>query len=445
MTTRAFCLSIISAAIGLVACSGLTSSVSSPASNQAPASTQNGAAPHILQSGEIGPRWKRFDPTSSGGGYSSIVAGPDGAMWAAENACCTNDIARFTMTGRFTQYALVATFNGMTQAFSPTELAVGADKNIYMIGNWGSSGCFSCYIGVFSPTTHQIAIYPLPSGDGTDFTRGIVLGPDGNVWIAASGSNAGIVKMTTTGSMTLYPYAGGVGPLASGPDGNVWFADQSGNVGKITPTGQITAYSGACAPQSLVNGQDGNLYFVSYPSQCGQFIGRVTTGGTITQYAISLPLNHIAQSMAVGSNGHIFVEGQASHTMLDFNPATNAMTTIAAPSVLSGTNDYGIASGPDGNLWSVDLNNNVVVYALDVLKVTPRSLTFTAIGQTATLTATETGSPTLTAKTKDATIATVTNGSTKNTFTVTAVGVGKTKIAVMDSIGNSFNVSVTVQ
>ncbi len=62
-----------------------------------------------------------------------------------------------------------------------------------------------------------------------------------------------------------YPAAGaGALGITAGPDGNMWFTELLGNkIGRITPGGTVTEFnlptSGA-APASITGGPDGNLW-----------------------------------------------------------------------------------------------------------------------------------------------------------------------------------------
>jgi hypothetical protein len=92
--------------------------------------------------------------------------------------------------------------------------------------------------------------------------------------------------------------------ITAGPDGNLWFVENNGNkIGKITTSGTITEYALPSGrwPEGITAGPDGNLWF----TELADNIGKITTSGTITEYAIP--------------------------------------TGASSP--------YGIAAGPDGNLW----------------------------------------------------------------------------------------------
>src|SRR5262249_47001453 len=58
---------------------------------------------------------------------------------------------------------------------------------------------------------------------------GITVGADGNLYF---GRENGIGQITTTGTVTVFPFPGGfaqVEGITKGPDGNIWFTDASAN------------------------------------------------------------------------------------------------------------------------------------------------------------------------------------------------------------------------
>ena len=73
--------------------------------------------------------------------------------------------------------------------------------------------------------------------------------------------------------------------ITAGPDGNLWFTESSGNkIGRITTTGTITEFAIPTAkslPVSITSSPDGNLWFTE---EYGYNIGKITTTGAITEF-----------------------------------------------------------------------------------------------------------------------------------------------------------------
>jgi hypothetical protein len=102
------------------------------------------------------------------------------------------------------------------------------------------------------------------------------------------------------------------------------------------------------------------------------------------------------------------------------------------------------AAGGDGNIWSIAANSDVVVYIINVISVSPKSLTLAGPKDTGVLTVMYGGTGTLKAESLNGNIARVAP-SGKDAFTVTARAAGQTQVVVGDSLHNSFPVNVTVK
>jgi streptogramin lyase len=125
------------------------------------------------------------------------------------------------------------------------------------------------------------------------------------------------------------PTAGsGVNDITAGPDGNLWFSE--GNVdkiGRITTGGTVSEFkippcSDPCVPSSVTDGPDGNLWFVTR-SGPWHYIGRIATGGAVSMFRLR----------AGGGFCHWY-----------YNTAA------------------GITAGPDGNLWFADTLTQVTCH-----------------------------------------------------------------------------------
>jgi virginiamycin B lyase len=72
-----------------------------------------------------------------------------------------------------------------------------------------------------------------------------------------------------------------------GPDGALWFTEAVGNkIGRISTAGLVTEYAvttAASSPQGITAGPDGALWFTEL---LGNKIGRITSSGAITEYSI---------------------------------------------------------------------------------------------------------------------------------------------------------------
>jgi virginiamycin B lyase len=432
MRTRlfAFSLSVLLAA----GCGGQRATLPMP--NQAPAA---GVTPNVIQGN--GSHWKQFHPHTSSGIYRGITAGPKETLWFSDQA----NLVRMSMTGGIHEFVLTFTEGGMTFGFGPIWLTTGADGKLYLgCGNCTDPTAGGGVIGV-ATTGGKLTVHKVPSKDIVG-SNGLAVGPDGNVWFAEMGH---IAKITPGGAVSEYAYPSGESNNTSstpvtGPDGNVWFTEYFKlKVAKIVPsTHVITEFdvSSECSgPQGLAVGTDNKLYF----NCSSNTLASITTAGVLgPTIANQYGTPNEPGDVITGPNGHIWF-ATTTTTLGEYNESNGTLTGHLPP--FSTGDVLGLAVGSDTNIWGTDNDGYIDVYILAQLSVTPKSLTFTGIGQMQTLTASYNGPSTLSAVSADTSIATVSPGNSKNTFVVTSVGVGSTKITVEDAIGNLVNIPVTVQ
>ena len=237
----------------------------------------------------------------------------------------------------------------------PYAMAVGPDGNMWFV-EWGGQK-----VG-FITTSGVITQYPIPNAQAL---IGIAKGPDGNLWF--TDTMAGTIGHISTSGTNIVHYSLPAGSfpqgITAGPDGNLWFVEQkeSGDydIGKITTAGKITSYSTketagtfqvfAAVGYSfgvITPGPDGNLRFVNPQNELHSQVGRITTAGVITFYATSdLPVG-----ITSGPDGNLWLI-ELSHVA--------KMTTSGAETeyALTQAGYAGIAAGPDGNIWFSETNS----------------------------------------------------------------------------------------
>jgi streptogramin lyase len=140
-----------------------------------------------------------------------------------------------------------------------------------------------------------------------------------------------------------YPVSGPVG-ITLGPDGNLWFTeDQANKIGKITTGGVVTEYAAAGQPNGITLGPDGNLWFTETNK-----IGKITTGGVVTEYAAAGRPNGIT----AGPDGNLWFTEIAADKIGKIT-TSGVITEYPVPTGSSGPED--ITAGPDGNLWFTEI------------------------------------------------------------------------------------------
>jgi virginiamycin B lyase len=387
--------------------------------------------PDVVQNGHTPVQWTQFPwgDTNLPNQVNGIVTGSDKNVWYTDYN--GHALIKMQMTGKTSLFPL--TF-GTNTNFYPGNLTVGSDGKFY-IGAYGNPG----FIGV-ATTSGSFSVKTIPSGDYSADGR-LVLGPDGNVWFT---EQAHVAKITTSGTVTEFPYPDGFasntyGSIVAGSDGDLWVSEYSQNViDDVDPSdGSIAQYPLPCSPTGLVSAKDGNVW-----AACSNnTLLRISTSGSYNVVANPLGTDGYPSSFTLGADGNPWFT-TANHNMIgEFNIAKNTLSVFFPPTAQG--NSYALTAGPDGNMWAFDSLGNTDIYILNPLGVAPSSITF-HVGNTQTLTVTEKGTTAWTATSTNPGVASVAQGSPANKFVVTANGLGNTTITVKDAVGNSFAIKVKV-
>lgn len=176
---------------------------------------------------------------------------------------------------------------------------------------------------------------------------------------------------TISGKLAEYPLPGtNLAPdgIAAGPDGAMWFAEGNANgsstanatIGRITSGGKITQFpipgAGDYNAETITTGPDGVIWFTevdqvySAETVYGK-IGRISSSGQITQY--SLPTGIYPFGIMSGPDGALwfweyeYARGDTKIARM----TTNGKVTNEYVVPRDGTVSGGPISGPDGALW----------------------------------------------------------------------------------------------
>ena len=199
-------------------------------------------------------------------------------------------------------------------------------------------------------------------------TNGIVLGPDGNFWVAEQFADS-VLRMRPDGTvLNHYPLGLGAAPttVATGPGGRVWVAATGADklvwidATAATPATHdvSTAGASACGPVALAAGGDGRMYFsLPFDGVCvtGSMLGSVADDGTgaIT----TVPGLGLVLDLAV-SGGKLFApdfDGSVVRRL-----ALPAMTPEAVVNAPPGSQPQGVAADGAGNIWFTEFGGGAV-------------------------------------------------------------------------------------
>jgi YD repeat-containing protein len=278
-----------------------------------------------------------------------ITTGPDGNLWFTDSE--SHGIVKMAPSGKIEEeYSLPEGYSGAGR------IITGPEKEKALWFTFGG--------GIGKITT---------SGTITEYKRehgisAITVGPDGNLWFVESTGETEykIVKMAPSGKIEgeyAIPLVEGekyyfMGGITVGPEKEnaLWFTLRSfykgfGRIGKITTSGTITEYAlpFESAPSGITVGPDGNLWFTEGEGpEKKSWVGKITTSGTATEY--SLPEGSKPLYITAGSDGNLwFTESGASKVGKVTTSGT--VTEYAQP---AGSDPNEITVGPDNNLWFTD-------------------------------------------------------------------------------------------
>jgi sugar lactone lactonase YvrE len=232
----------------------------------------------------------------------------------------------------------------------------------------------------------DVSAFVASGSGGLNSPRDLVLGPDGNTYVASSGSNS-VLRYMPTGQLLGTFVAAGSGGLSSpfglafGPDGNLYVGSEgtntvyeySGSTGAFLNTFVSAGSGGLNDPKGLIFGQDGNLYVSSHTS--GSVLRYEGPKGAVP----GTPLPASGQSGATfvpagsgsldgpkelifGPDGSLYVSsGVTFFAVLRFDAATgNFLGTYVASGVGGLQNPTGLAFDQDGRLYVADLTTNAI-------------------------------------------------------------------------------------
>lgn len=248
-------------------------------------------------------------------GAQALTAGPDGNIWFTENTFPY--VAKITPAMQITEY--------QTKTLAPNEgyyagpIVTGPDKNLWFMELRD--------LAQFSPAGQIIKRIPV---SGADWSRSMVVGSDGNFWIAGLGQ---ILRVTPTESVSSYVIGSLTGLLQSnltlGPDAHIYF--EFNGFYKIAMDGTIVSIT--TTPSTL------------------RFGGPFTLGPGNTIWGLAATTDQYSSSPAAGA---------ASLAI-----ATNALTIYPLGMGSPGTGQYSAAWDSANDLWLPTGSGTIVRFRYD--------------------------------------------------------------------------------
>ncbi len=271
-----------------------------------------------------------------GGHPTAIVAGPDDRLWFTDDG----GIGRITTAGdeEHFDHELVR---------GADEIVLGGDGNL-----WFTSSATS-RIGRATPDG-QIRMSWHPSAASA---TALTVATSGDVWYVAPTLDV-VGRVRPDGVIRTFGGSGVSAPgvLSTGPGDQLWFGAGGTAIGSISAVGDITTHDAPAdtsQPQDLLVGPDGNVWFTAPRAEADDPIGRLTPGGDVRTFGdgavcrTARPCFHVwgGVDLTTGPDGRLWfldTEGQIVRSTLD-----GELTVWAAP----GYPMSSIAVGADHRLW----------------------------------------------------------------------------------------------
>ena len=288
-----------------------------------------------------------------------ITPGPDGNLWfiSTEATPGVGAVARIApATGAVTTFLTSAA--PRTTPLLLDDIVTAADGNLWFTGRDAAQYELPA-LGTITPA----GTFIVPDIVGSSGAA-IALGPDGNLW--SGGSFLGVIDSVWRQSTpaTSVPVSTTPQALVAGPDANVWLVASNGGgaafVGRVVPNepgNEVLTEFPVTTSGNLLDiavGPDGNLWF----TDAGRNeIGRVTTAGAITKFAVPTAASGV-HGIIAASDGNLWFTENLAGKLGKITPA-GAVTELACiPTANSGPTN--ITVGPDGRLWLTETGANKI-------------------------------------------------------------------------------------
>ena len=229
-------------------------------------------------------------------------------------------------------------FESMNAGAHPLDVTVGPDGNVWFTVN-GSGGVGGAVgrVNAGSPLSAQIVGVP----GNVQGPRGIVSGPDGNLYVFGAENADKIWKVTTAATPVITEVANVSNPSFGelGPDGRIWFTRFEDNaVAAFTPGSNVVSTPTPVAgnPWDIAFGGDGKGYITLSNTNA---VAQLTRGGGAPGVGplIMPPGAHDPRFAARGPGGEVYVAAKGSNSVLEILTDQLPVVATGAPAVVTQT------------------------------------------------------------------------------------------------------------
>jgi sugar lactone lactonase YvrE len=214
------------------------------------------------------------------------------------------------------------------------------------------SGSVVQVIGGEIPTTYA---------SGFNIPLGMAVDPAKNLYVATFDNGGSIMRVTTSGSVSLFASVPNPIGLAIDGAGNLYAASGGSMVTKITPTGGVSTFAaGFSGAYGLAFDGNGDLYVANNATNT---VSKVTPDGSVSTFASGF---NGPRGLAVDASGNVYVADSLNNLIARITPSgsVGVFATLSSAGI-AGDRPEGLTFGSDGNLY-------VACNGSDILKkITP--------------------------------------------------------------------------
>ena len=195
--------------------------------------------------------------------------------------------------------------------------------------------------------------------------QGITAGPDGNVWFVENRASRFGRVVPSTGKINDLSTGSGIcagslpAEITPGPDGGLWFTEEAAQPDRADRPrqGDRAGVPGLRAARTgITAGPDGNLWFTEYGTATGSAGSR--RPASITEFPPASPTAAARRGIAAGPGRQPLVHRADGRQRDRADHADRRDHRVHAPASRRQRSPYGIAAGPDGNLWFTEQTGN---------------------------------------------------------------------------------------
>jgi len=299
-----------------------------------------------------GPRYLREYTLPLGTYPSSIVSGPDGALWFTTYPYFTNHqainlgVGRITLQGKQHYYLFE---NGLY------DMVVGAQGRM-----WWTNPFWRPFSTGYVTTSGTFVQF---TGDGGGDPEIITADAAGNPWYIRFGASHDVIGMNQNGRRVREFQIPWAVRTAWGTGNQLWLnaiATPHSLVGYIHGGGfhRVQIPGGNYIPGLLTPGPDGRMWFCQSAA-----LAAVTSSLQVTLYP--LPQNHECAGLVTGPDGNIWAADFQGSTLIRMTPSGSVtLYPTPTPNMIPAA----ICVGPDGNIWFTEIQHDTDVSKIGVLK-----------------------------------------------------------------------------